>query len=74
MNNKNPDNPPAFPRIAYGRDAGMSMRKWYKGKVMQGLLSALNGTIISPEDQKRLTVICGGLADAMLIEDEQHKT
>ncbi len=50
----------------------MTMREWYKGKIINGLLSALNGAIIKPEDQKRLVVICGNLADEMLLEDEQY--
>ncbi len=50
----------------------MTVRQVYKGKIMNGLLSALDGAIISPENQKRLIVICSGLADAMLKEDETH--
>ena len=66
----------AFPR-PMGQDGrvysesqiGMTMRQWYKGMALQGVLSSLvDGTKPEP-----LVAYAASLADAMVEEDEKSK-
>jgi hypothetical protein len=54
---------------------GMSLRDWFAGMAMQGLLTGLNwqpGRVVHSEDE--LASDAYGFADAMLVEREKEKS
>ena len=77
------DNPFAFPvsttfglngEVSYGGN-GMTMRQWYKGMAMQGLLATSIEVIFKQEkveSRQDYALLSAKMADAMLAEDEEH--
>jgi len=64
-----PKNPPAFPTLIGDRPhAGMTLRDYYAGQAMQGLMTMEDkGTHKSMEDcYARIAELSYGMADAML--------
>jgi len=66
-----PDNPPAFPRPGFeqpaGMQDGMTLRDWFAGQALAGLLAHASG-----EDPHKAPEMAYRLADAMLAEREKR--
>lgn len=63
----------AFPiqmRVSPGSaiEWGMTVRQWYKGQVIAGMLDAT----VTPDDVDRAVRLCAEIADALLAEDAKH--
>ena len=53
---------------------GMTMRQWYKGMAMQGLLASFReGDAVAPDPFNWLSSIAAKYADCMLAEDLAHE-
>lgn len=67
---KNDNNPPAFPWGASHRPEqnGRTLRDWFAGQALAGMLSDPGMTFNSDEACKVIAESCFNLADAMLVE------
>jgi hypothetical protein len=53
---------------------GMTMRQWYKGMALQGLLASFReGDAVAPDPFSWLSGIAAKYADSMLAEDAAHE-
>lgn len=65
-----PENPPAFPQPGFPREPGMTLRDWFAGQALTGLVSghlaASPDHNIGSEDGPHLATESYRIADAML--------
>ncbi len=67
-----PENPPAFPSVCHGDPGhpasipGMSLRDWFAGQAIAGLLSGLGAQTLSPAAAEITAAEAFLTADAML--------
>lgn len=69
-----PDGGYAFPHSyangEYTTDGGMTLRQWYAGLAMQGLMDAVKPSFVFTGDTT-LARICFSISDAMIAEGEK---
>jgi hypothetical protein len=66
-------NDPAFPWTLNEdmRDEGMSMREWYAGMALQGILASCAGDDTNLADEKKASRWAFKYADAMLVQAKE---
>ena len=75
----NKDGGAAFPFVIEDANnakwkCGMTMRQWYKGMALQGLLASFReGDAVAPDPFSWLSGIAAKYADSMLAEDAEHE-
>lgn len=71
------DNPPAFPFVLHdgGGESGMSLRDWFAGQALAGLLGGntirsfdMAGEVLGTDAQSAASATAFKMADAMLAE------
>jgi hypothetical protein len=68
---ENKDGGPAFPQVGpsiYETIDGMSLRDWFAGQAMVGIIKTADGATIRNWAIEKMAVDCYELADAMLRE------
>lgn len=61
----------AFPCNKDGKtEHGLTLRQWYKGQALAGLVVANTGKMVDDEEKVR---IASALADAAVAEDQEHE-
>lgn len=73
MSEKN-DGGPAFPRESKWADYGMSLRQWYAGQALVGMLASAPVVDRSKVDKGKWAAIAFDWADEMIKADEVSKS